>query len=41
MKYFYIIDNKGTVWGSFDTVEIAKSFGDSLDIGYRLMDYII
>jgi hypothetical protein len=41
MKYFYIIDTKGNVYGSFDTAEKAKTFGDSLGSAYRLTDYIV
>ena len=41
MKYFYIIDTKGRIYGSFDTIEKATKFGNSLGYGYRLQDYLI
>jgi hypothetical protein len=41
MKYFYIIDTKGKVYGSFDTAEKATVFGDSLGCAYRLTDYLV
>lgn len=37
MKYIYIIDANGTVWGSFDSVANATSFGDTLEGGYKFL----
>lgn len=41
MQYFYIIDSKGKVWGSFDNVANAENFGKTLKGGYTLKDYLI
>jgi hypothetical protein len=36
MKYFYIIDINGTVWGSFDSVANAESFAQTLVTPYTI-----
>jgi hypothetical protein len=37
MKYIYISDTNGTVWGSFDSLEDAKRFGATLVGGYKVI----
>lgn len=37
MKYFYIIDINGTIWGSFDSVTNAENFGKTLEGGYKFI----
>ena len=36
MKYFYIIDANGTVWGSFDSLTNAENFGNTLNCTYTI-----
>jgi hypothetical protein len=36
MKYFYIIDINGTVWGSFDSLTNAESFAQTLATPYTI-----
>lgn len=36
MTYYYILDNNGNIYGSFDTKELAQQFADTLAIGYQI-----
>lgn len=37
MNHYYILDNNGNVYGSFDTKELAQQFANTLTIGYLII----
>lgn len=38
MKYFYIVDINGKVWGSFDSISNAENFGKTLTGAYKILN---